>query len=151
MKTLFVNHSSKNKAAQALFAIVFFAQGILNLLREETWQIIFGSIQIGFSIFWAIYTYSIIKPDRRFSPRIQLGDSFIQLKKNFFSRSRTILLEDIKLLQIKPEALGIMLKQYDFTHEFFYSAENKNEIINEIHQYADHHNIPIERISYQNY
>lgn len=151
MRTLYLKQPQKTKVLNILLGIIFIVQGVLNLVEpKNNFSIVLGIIQLVLGLVYAIFTYISIKPNSSFTTRISLGEEFIQFKRDFFSKTRTIHLEDIKLMQLKPEQLTLMTKEFDFAYSVNYEASNKQEIMDELAEYAQSNNIPVERIKYRN-
>ena len=149
--TLYLQPNTKLKNINIFLGIIFFAQGVLNLLEGDyDFSFYFGIFQVLFGIFYGYYAYTLANPKPKNGPKITLGDKQIELKKDLFSKTRIILLEDIKLLQLKPENLTVMTKEFDFSYSFHYEALNKQEIMDGIAIYAHGKNIPVERVPYKN-
>ncbi len=91
-----------------------------------------------------------MKPKSNFIPRILLGNASITLHRGTFSKPKTISIEEIKLIQLKPERLTIMTKEYDFSHSIAYEGANKDLIRKEIEAYSTQMNLPLEKVGYRN-
>ncbi|MEO9870566.1 hypothetical protein [Ekhidna sp.] len=152
MKTLYIKQTKPQKYLYILMGAIFIFQGIVGLMKDVTeisfW---FGFPQLGFGIFCGLYAFSIIKPSSINSPRIFLGEEDITLHLGLpLKKPKTIAHSDIKLIQLKPEQLSVITKEYDFTHSISYEAPNKEETMSELADYAKEKNLPVERLSYRN-
>ncbi|WP_421764998.1 hypothetical protein [Ekhidna sp.] len=123
METIYLEQPKKHKYLNILLAVIFFTQGILNLVEPDGgFSITLGIIQILLSIFYGVMIITTMKQKSVYSPRITLSDQSISLKKDFFSKTQTISLDDIKLVQLKPEKLTVLTKEYDFAYSFPYDG-----------------------------
>lgn len=149
MKTLYLEQPKSQQTLHILLMVIFLFQGVLNLRKlEDTFSITLAILQIGLAIFYGLYYFSVLKPKKsRYTPKIKLGENAITFFKGVFYKPRTILHDDIKVVQIKPERVSVMTKEFDFTYNFEYESLNKSEIKNEIEAYCIARNLPTERIS----
>lgn len=131
--------------------ILFTAQGVINLGHKKTYMFVLALLQIGVAVLYGLYYFSVLKPRRsKYSPQINLNENEISFFKGLFYKRKTIQHEEIKVVQLKPERISVMTKEYDFTYNFDYEALNKTEIQKEIESYCLVNNLPYEKISYQN-
>ena len=150
MKTLHLKQPQNLKAINILLAVLFVSQGILNLSDiNNTFDLVLGIIQILLGVFYIFLAQSFVKPNSSFAPRISLSEDAITLKKGFFQGAMNFKIEDIKLIQFKPENLTVMTKEFDFSYSINYEALKKQEIIEEVELFAKERNIPIEHVSYR--
>ncbi len=146
-----MKHKPGPKYANVFLGAIFIVQGVLNLMKGGFgFHFYFGIFQILFGIFFGYYGYGFLSPKARYAPRITLDNDRITMKSDMFSKARSIFLQDIKLLQLKPEQLTVMTKEFDFSHSFHCDTLNKNEIMDTIAEYAMKKNIPVERVPYRN-
>ena len=152
MKTLYIEPPKKQKYVYLLLGGLFFLQGVLNLSEEKTGlTLTIAVIQIVSSIFFILHGMSVIKPESRYIPKIYLGDEDITLFSGLpLARPKTVTHDKIKLIQLKPESLTVITTHFDFEHSIDYQGINKKEIVEEISEYAEDKNLPIERINYRN-
>lgn len=151
MKTIYLEQPKKHVYLNILLASIFLAQGILNLVNQDgRFSIGLGIAQILLALFYGFLLLITFRPKSAYAPRITLGSNSIELKKGFFSKKRIISLDDIKLVQLKPEKLTLITKEYDFAHSFPYESLNKHLIMDQIADFAKSNNLPIERVPYRN-
>ena len=143
--TLYLQPNRKAKYINILLGVIFIFQGLLNLLKEG-FGFYFGIFEVLFGAIFFYFGFDSTKPTSKNASKITLDADQIAFKKDLFSKTRTILHEDIKLLQLKPEKLTVMTKEFGFSYSFPYEAPNKQEITDSIAQYAMDRCIPIERI-----
>ncbi|MEO1254369.1 MAG: hypothetical protein AAFY41_05725, partial [Bacteroidota bacterium] len=96
-----------------------------------------------------VFTGLISRPRNKYAPRIILENDKIVMKNDMFSKMKSILLEDVKLIQLKPERVTVITKEFDFSHSFQYESLNKTEIMEAINNYAIQKDIPLEKVSYK--
>lgn len=151
MKTLHLKQPQNQKAINFLLAIIFISQGIMNLVDyEDNFDLVLGIIQTTLGIVYIFITQSLVKPNSSLAPRISLSNELIELKKGFWGGTKTVKLDDIKIIQFKPEQLTVMTKEFDFSYSINYESLNKQEIIEEVESFAKAQNLPIEHITYRN-
>jgi len=149
MKTLIVEQPKQHKYLFLFMGGLFLFQGIINLVgRDSSFDVWLGSIQVLASVFYLYYSYSLTRPNSIFSAKIILEEESITLDKGVFYKRKLIPVKDIKLIQLKPETLSVMLNEFDFTYSFGYECENKNQLRDLVTEYSFEKGIPVERVSY---
>ncbi len=151
MKTLIIEHPKQQKNLYILLGVIFFLQGIINLSKEGMdFSFWLGIVQLLSTAVFILYATSVLRPNSRYAPRIYLGEDDITLHNgNLFSKPKTVTHHEIKLIQLKPERLTIITKSYDFAHSIDYQGLNQKQLMEEIDQYAQTKNLPVEHITYR--
>lgn len=151
MRTIYLRQPKNQKSLNILLAVIFISQGILNLTDiKNNFDIILGVFQVTLALAYIFIALSPAKPNSKLASRISLNDQSIELKKGLFGGSALFKLDEIKLIQFKPEKLTVMSKEFDHSYSIDYEVINKQEIIAEVEEFAKSHAIPVEHISYRN-
>ncbi|WP_425392090.1 hypothetical protein [Ekhidna sp.] len=151
MKTLYLEQPKGQQTLHIILMAIFLAQGVLNLRKpDDTFMLILAILQISLAGFYGFYYFSVLKPKRpKYAPQINLNENEISFFKGLFYKPKTIQHKEIKVVQLKPERVSVMTKEFDFTYHFDYDSSNKAQIQHELEAYCELNNLPVEKVSYR--
>lgn len=136
---------SGNRAVWLVLAVVFFINGIIQLVEEHTegYRIFLGITNILLSVFYSFYFVFAFSEQSKYAAKARVTDEFIELKSSFWKRTFTMKWSDIK--QIHFESYKVEFELSNGTKAFPYNTKTKEskEFNKVLRQFSESRNIAV--------